>query len=104
MVIQLKRFNNSGHALFRNNIVIDFPIDNLNMRDYMNSYIASDTIYKLYAVICQEGELRGGHYYMYAKDKINNSWYKFDDEHVLFIGSNIELHNATPYLLFYEKC
>jgi len=106
LIIMLKRFYNNGSYLSRNNRVVKFPISNLNISKYCSEYNKLECMYDLYAVVCQSGSLRGGHYIAYVKNMLNNEWYKYDDSNVLHIDSSrIEniLHTNDAYVLFYKR-
>lgn len=103
LIITLKRFTNGLH---RNNKIINFPLNNLNMSKYCNSSNKSEQIYDLYAVVSQSGSLHGGHYVAYVKNMVNNEWYKFDDSNVLHIDKTKItelLHTENSYILFYKN-
>ena len=106
LIILLKRFSNSGMFTSRNDKMVDFPMENLNMGKYSNEYKSLDCTYDLYGVIHQIGMLHGGHYVAYTKNIINNEWYKFDDTNVLHIDSD-KIHDIiksdAAYVLFYKK-
>ena len=98
LIINLKRFNNSRRKIKK---LIDFPIDNLDLRKYCEGYDAHKSIFNLYAICNHSGNLNSGHYYAYCKN-LNNKWYKYNDRNVSLLDeSNIVTSNA--YCLFYKK-
>ena len=97
LIIHLKRFNNNSEKI---NNYIDFPIDELDLKDYCVGYEKNKSKFKLFGICNHIGRLNGGHYFSYCKK--NDNWYKFDDESV----SNISLENIKTqyaYCLFYQK-
>lgn len=125
LIIQLKRFKNEEVKIpvynqYPSNIgyqtkfvqskihsIIDFPMTNLQLTDNYHSVNKKNNhSYDLYAVTDHTGNCGGGHYSSYCKNKINNTWYKFDDEHVYEIPSeNIksELVSEKAYILYYIR-
>lgn len=59
--------------------------------------------YSLYACVRHSGGLEGGHYYSYAKNHINNKWYRFDDDKVYWVEDEEEVLKSNGYILFYER-
>jgi ubiquitin carboxyl-terminal hydrolase 2 len=98
LVIDFKRFN---YEMKKNNILIDFPLENLNLSKYVIGYDTHSYIYDLYGVCNHSGSTMGGHYTAYVKNA-NGKWYHFNDTQVSEIKqSNIVSNKA--YCLFYRK-
>lgn len=103
LIIHFKRFNNS---LRKNDTQIDFPIENLDMKKYINDPYTNDNLYDLYGVIHHSGmSINGGHYIAYVKNMVNNLWYLCNDSDILHIDTNrIEnMVKSGAYILFYKK-
>ena len=107
LIIQLKRFNPD---LTKNTTDINFPIKNLNLKNYLSKDIKNKNAnYNLIGIIAQSGgDLSSGHYIAYTKR--NDKWYKFDDEKINEIkkapSHNIKENDDyiyMPYILFYKK-
>lgn len=97
LIIHLKRFTNDGRKI---NKLIDFPINDLNLKNYCVGYEQNKSKFRLFGICNHIGRLHGGHYFSYCKR--NGKWYKFDDDTVSKIDeSDIKTQNA--YCLFYEK-
>ena len=81
------------------NETIDFPIDNLDMSQYI---IGPDTkaIYELYAVSQHYGSCGGGHYTAICKN--SGKWYDFNDSSVSQ-SSEKNVVSGSAYLLFYRR-
>jgi ubiquitin C-terminal hydrolase len=81
--------------------MISFPIEDLNLSDYVIGYKKDSYHYELYGVINHSGGVLGGHYTCYIKN-INNQWYEFNDSKVSLINTN-QLISPKAYCLFYRK-
>jgi ubiquitin carboxyl-terminal hydrolase 8 len=108
LIIHLKRFNYSG--MWRNKLTtkVDYPIDNLNLDDFVlnnNNKMSekSKNSYHLYAISNHLGTMDGGHYTAMCRHTDNNRWYRFDDTLVKEIKDLSELQTPTSYILFYSK-
>nr|XP_018670070.1 ubiquitin carboxyl-terminal hydrolase 32 [Ciona intestinalis] len=62
----------------------------------------SPPLYDLYAVSCHSGILGGGHYIAYAKNKVNNKWYCYNDSSCKEVSAD-NICVETAYTLFYER-
>jgi ubiquitin carboxyl-terminal hydrolase 8 len=99
LTIDLKRFN----ARFqKNQIYINFPLDNLDLSEYVIGYKKEKYIYELYGVCNHSGGVMGGHYTAYVKNA-NNKWYHFNDTSVSEVGANESIISPKAYVLFYRK-
>ena len=102
LIIHLKRFkiktgifsNNN-----KNNIFIDFPINDLDLSKYVIGPEKNNISYDLYGIIEHIGGLDMGHYI--AKCKNDREWVEFNDSSVDINDNNIVNNNA--YVLFYKK-
>jgi ubiquitin carboxyl-terminal hydrolase 8 len=98
LVIDFKRFNNK---LQKNQILITFPIDYLDLSNYVIGYKSESYKYELYGICNHSGGVMGGHYTAYVKNA-NNKWYHFNDTSVTEIDVN-EIVSTKAYVLFYRK-
>ena len=102
LIIQLKKFKYSNGYFYssndKNDIFIKYPINNLDLSNYIEDKIGNKQKYDLYAVINHHGEISEGHYT--AICKINDNWILFNDSKLSKIDSPI---NKDAYLLFYRK-
>jgi ubiquitin C-terminal hydrolase len=62
----------------------------------------SGTTYNLYAVSNHVGSLSGGHYTAFCKNPISNTWYLFDDRHVVKVADKKHITGNAAYVLFYK--
>lgn len=99
LAIDLKRFNNRFQ---KNQIYINFPIDNLDLSEYIIGYKKDNYIYELYGVCNHSGGVMGGHYTAYVKNS-NGKWYHFNDTSVSEVGINESIISPKAYVLFYRK-
>lgn len=105
LTIHLKRFQSAKSFSDKINMVVDFPIEGLDMKDFVASSLATgnNLIYDLVAVDNHYGGLGGGHYTASAKNFRDNKWYYFNDGRVTPIEDPKECISGAAYLLFYKK-
>jgi ubiquitin C-terminal hydrolase len=85
----------------KNEQMIDFPIDNLDISRFVMSEKDKDNAkYELFAISQHYGSLSSGHYTAFCKNRGN--WYSFDDSHVTKASQDDAVSSAA-YLLFYRK-
>jgi ubiquitin C-terminal hydrolase len=96
LVIDLKRFNSKNQ---KNQILVTFPLDDLNLSDYVIGYKKKSYVYELYGVCNHSGGVFGGHYTAFVKNA-NGKWYHFNDTSVSEVSNII---NTKAYCLFYRK-
>jgi ubiquitin C-terminal hydrolase len=99
LVIDLKRFN--ARQLKLQNL-ITFPLDNLDLSNYVIGYKKKSYIYELYGVCNHSGVVLGGHYTSYVKNA-NNKWYHFNDTSVTEVPIIESIISPKAYVLFYRK-
>lgn len=107
LIIQLKRFSYKQFTRDKIDHFIEFPINNLDLKDFCSESKANlegKAIYDLYGVINHFGGILGGHYTCCTKTVYKNNqygWRTFDDSNVDDIDeSSIVTSNA--YILFYR--
>jgi ubiquitin C-terminal hydrolase len=109
LMIQFKRFAYSLQGCVKNDMMVSFPLNNLNMTPYLTPHAEAgrrnllelqhlikqdnshrpfpksksipqtDDIYDLFAVISHLGTFYDGHYITHAKDATRNTWFCFND-------------------------
>ena len=99
LVIDLKRFNSRNQ---KNQILIDFPLDNLDLSNYVIGYKKTSYVYELYGICNHSGSAYGGHYTSYVKNA-NGKWYHFNDTNVIEVSSIESMISPKAYVLFYRK-
>ncbi|OBA17009.1 cysteine proteinase [Metschnikowia bicuspidata var. bicuspidata NRRL YB-4993] len=105
LTIHLKRFQSARHFSDKIDMVVDFPIEGLDMSEFVssNSLKQEPLIYDLVAVDEHYGGLGGGHYTASAKNFRDGKWYKFNDSRVTAIEDPQDCVTGAAYLLFYKK-
>ena len=99
LTIDFKRFNSRNQ---KNQILISFPLDNLDLSKYVIGYKKNSYIYELYGVCNHSGGVLGGHYTAYVKNA-NGKWYHFNDTSVSEIALVDSIISPKAYCLFYRK-
>ena len=99
LVIDFKRFNARNQ---KNQILISFPLDNLDLSEYVIGYKKNSFKYELYGICNHSGNVLGGHYTSYVKNS-NGKWYHFNDTSVSEVGLIESLVSTKAYCLFYRK-
>jgi ubiquitin carboxyl-terminal hydrolase 8 len=98
LFIQLKRFHNNKKL----NDFISFPLNNLDLKNYSDSYEKNDCIYNLIGVVHHYGNIHFGHYISFIKDE-ENKWFCCNDETISKITDFKKIMNNDAYLLLYQK-
>ena len=98
LVIDFKRFNSRNQ---KNQILITFPLDNLDLSKYVVGYKKNSYVYELYGVCNHSGGPLGGHYTSYVKNA-NDKWYHYNDSDVKEINAD-SIISPKAYCLFYRK-
>jgi len=100
LILCLKRFSPDGSIKLEN--LIDFPIDNFNLSNYVCGYNPSSYLYDLYAVCNHIGGVNGGHYTAFVKHA-DNKWVHFNDTIIENIDNISQIVTPMAYCLFYRK-
>jgi len=100
LVISLKRFSPDGKQKMNN--LIDFPLEQLDLSNYVRGYNASTYKYNLYGVCNHSGGVMGGHYTAFTKHA-DNTWIHFNDTHVETVTNPANVVTPLAYCLFYRK-
>ena len=88
----------------KNNTLIHFPIQQLDMTKYVYEQTPNSPIqinYELYGIGCHFGTISTGHYTCYVKNK--NNWYFCNDDNVKQVINPIKMIDPNVYCLFYRK-
>ncbi|CAN8017254.1 unnamed protein product [Ixodes persulcatus] len=102
LIIHLKRFSYNRFWRDKIDTLVEFPISNLRMHDYIINQKHGPAVYDLIAVANHYGGMGGGHYTAYAKNKETEQWYYFDDNSVSPATEDNVVSKAA-YVLFYAK-
>jgi len=99
LVIDIKRFNYKNQ---KNQILVTFPLVNLDLTRYIDGYNNNNYIYDLYAVCNHSGSVLGGHYTAFIKNA-NGKWYHYNDTKVTEISLEQQIISPKAYCFFYRK-
>jgi ubiquitin carboxyl-terminal hydrolase 8 len=99
LVVDFKRFNSKNQ---KNQSFISFPLDNLDLSQYVVGYKKNTYIYDLYGVCNHSGGVLGGHYTSYVKNA-NGKWYHYNDNNVSEVALLNSIVSPKAYCLFYRK-
>uniref|UniRef100_A0A803WG82 Ubiquitin carboxyl-terminal hydrolase n=1 Tax=Ficedula albicollis TaxID=59894 RepID=A0A803WG82_FICAL len=102
LVVHLKRFSYNRYWRDKLDTVVEFPIRGLNMSEFVCDPRAGSYVYDLIAVSNHYGAMGVGHYTAYAKNKVNDKWYYFDDSSVS-VASEDQIVTKAAYVLFYQR-
>uniref|UniRef100_A0A3P9JR32 Ubiquitin carboxyl-terminal hydrolase 8 n=1 Tax=Oryzias latipes TaxID=8090 RepID=A0A3P9JR32_ORYLA len=101
LLVHLKRFSYEGRWKQKLQTSVDFPLDNLDLTQYVIGPKQTLKRYYLYGVSNHYGGLDGGHYTAYCKNATKQRWYKFDDHEVSEISTS-SVKSSAAYILFYS--
>jgi len=101
LVLDLKRINAVNHNN-KNQILVDFPLTDLDLSKYVLGYKKDSYVYDLYGICNHNGGTFGGHYTAFVKNA-NGKWYHFNDTNVTEVRNNADLITPRAYCFFYRK-
>jgi ubiquitin C-terminal hydrolase len=99
LVVDIKRFTSTNR---KNQMLIDFPLENLDLSKYVIGYNKNDYVYDLFGVSNHSGSVMGGHYTSFIKNA-NGRWYHYNDTSVSEVGLQQQIITPKAYCLFYRK-
>jgi hypothetical protein len=99
-IICLKRFSGSNSYWGKNDALVDFPINNMDMKDFVCGPDKEYSKYDLFAVSQHYGGCGGGHYTAICKNF--GKWYNYNDSSVSR-GSENHIVSSAAYVLFYRR-
>ncbi|XP_014008191.1 ubiquitin carboxyl-terminal hydrolase 15 isoform X5 [Salmo salar] len=102
LVVHLKRFSYSRYMRDKLDSLVDFPLSDMEMSEFLIDPNAGPCCYDLIAVSNHYGGMGGGHYTAYAKNKDDNKWYNFDDSSVSPANED-QIVSKAAYVLFYQR-
>ncbi|XP_049846278.1 ubiquitin carboxyl-terminal hydrolase 4-like isoform X2 [Schistocerca gregaria] len=102
LIIHLKRFSYSKYRRDKIDTHVDFPLRELDMSSYVINSEHPPAVYDLIGVCNHYGGMGGGHYTAYAKNRLDEKWYCFDDNSVTDISEQSVVSHAA-YVLFYMR-
>ncbi|KKY23376.1 putative ubiquitin c-terminal hydrolase [Diplodia seriata] len=102
LVVHLKRFGANRGFRDKVDILVDFPIEGLDISERVGLSEGKPLIYDLFAVDNHFGGLGGGHYTAVAKNFYDGQWYDYNDS-MVSKKSPSNLVSGSAYLLFYRR-
>ena len=100
LMICLKRFSNQRRFSWeKDNSFIDFPINNMDLKDYVIAD-KENVKYDLYAVSQHFGGVGGGHYTAVCKNL--GKWYNYNDSSC-YPTNEKDVVSSSAYVLFYRR-
>uniref|UniRef100_A0A672IT68 Ubiquitin carboxyl-terminal hydrolase n=1 Tax=Salarias fasciatus TaxID=181472 RepID=A0A672IT68_SALFA len=102
LVVHLKRFSYSRYMRDKLDSLVDFPLRDLDMSEFLINPNAGPCRYDLIAVSNHYGGMGGGHYTAYAKNKDDDKWYNYDDSSVSPANED-QIVSKAGYVLFYQR-
>ncbi|KAH6668752.1 hypothetical protein B0J14DRAFT_566408 [Halenospora varia] len=104
LVMHLKRFSSAGFRRDKLDVVVDFPIEGLDLTSrVIETEEGKNEIYDLFAVDNHFGGLGGGHYTAMAKNFFDGEWYDYNDSSVSKMRDPTTAVSRAAYLLFYRR-
>ena len=100
LILCFKRFTKSSYFWEKNEEEIDFPINNLDMKDYVVGPDKEQSVYDLFAVSQHSGSSSFGHYTALCKNF--NNWYSYNDSSVSISKPEYAV-SSQAYVLFYRR-
>ena len=102
----MHRFSFDGIWRKKLNTCVDFPLESLDMRDFMFRVDQNtNTLYDLTGVVNHTGTLEGGHYTATCRNPRKSKWFKFDDTDVSDLtAADVRTQKtfAAGYVFFYS--
>uniref|UniRef100_A0A2K5F701 ubiquitinyl hydrolase 1 n=1 Tax=Aotus nancymaae TaxID=37293 RepID=A0A2K5F701_AOTNA len=102
LLVHLKRFSYDGRWKQKLQTSVDFPLENLDLSQYVIGPKNNLKKYNLFSVSNHYGGLDGGHYTAYCKNAARQRWFKFDDHEVSDISVSC-VKSSAAYILFYTS-
>ncbi|XP_035469918.2 ubiquitin carboxyl-terminal hydrolase 15-like isoform X2 [Scophthalmus maximus] len=102
LVVHLKRFSYSRYMRDKLDSLVDFPLRDLDMSEFLINPNAGPCRYDLIAVSNHYGGMGGGHYTAYANNKDDGKWYNFDDSSASPANED-QIVSKAGYVLFYQR-
>lgn len=103
LVIHLKRFHFSATHRTKIGWLVDFPLQELSLDEFIINPDVKGAKYELFAVANHMGGLSSGHYTAHAKCDVTSKWYTFDDSNVSKVKDSKHVVNTSAYVLFYRR-
>jgi len=100
LLLHIKRFNKNNFFLEKNHTIVNFPIKNLDMKNYTTAQIPVK--YDLVSNIIHEGQPDKGSYSVHIQNRGDEQWYEMQDLVVKKILPEL-IAVSEAYLQIYEQ-
>uniref|UniRef100_A0A0K0FUK1 Ubiquitin carboxyl-terminal hydrolase n=1 Tax=Strongyloides venezuelensis TaxID=75913 RepID=A0A0K0FUK1_STRVS len=103
LVIHKKRFAYVNGCCDKNNVYVDFDINDFNVSSFVHEQNVNNVkcLYDLYAVVNHMGTLNSGHYTSYVRS--GDQWLECDDDTVTPMSdTNHDIKTKTAFMLYYR--
>ena len=100
LIICFKRFIKESYRWEKNDDYVEFPINNLDMKNFIIGPDKEHSKYDLFAVSQHYGSTGGGHYTAVCKN--DGNWFSYDDSSCHETSPN-SCQNSAAYVLFYRR-
>ncbi|XP_061077155.1 ubiquitin carboxyl-terminal hydrolase 8-like isoform X1 [Conger conger] len=102
LLVHLKRFSYEGRWKQKLQTAVDYPLENLDLGQYVIGPKHILKRYHLFGVSNHYGGLDGGHYTAYCRNPAKQRWFKFDDHEVTDIPAS-SVKSSAAYIFFYSS-
>ena len=102
MCICLTRFNRKGKKYTKNDELVEFPLENLDMGKYICGPDKNYSKYDLFAISQHFGGMGSGHYTAVCKN-VDGFWYNYDDVNIRRITNLKKICTNAAYVLFFRR-
>nr|XP_023669613.1 ubiquitin carboxyl-terminal hydrolase 8 isoform X2 [Paramormyrops kingsleyae] len=102
LLVHLKRFSYDGRWKQKLQTYVDFPLENLDLMQYVIGPKQGLKKYNLYAMSNHYGGLDGGHYTAFCRNTTRQRWFKFDDHEVTELSTS-SVKSSAAYIFFYTS-
>ena len=97
----MRRFKANNFFKEKNPTIVNFPLQGLDMRDYVTGPQRS-TRYNLVASVRHEGEMEKGQWSAYVQNKGDGRWFEINDITVTEVMPQL-ISVSEAYLQIYEQ-
>ncbi|XP_072948645.1 uncharacterized protein [Epargyreus clarus] len=102
LVLHLKRFSPTERFRGKLSVLVEFPLNSLDMSPFAAAPAPQAAMYNLYAVSNHSGTTYSGHYTAYCKHPYTGDWHEYNDSRVTPINPR-DVVSPEAYVLFYER-
>ena len=100
LIICFKRFVKESYRWEKNDDEVEFPINDLDLKNFVIGPDKEHSKYDLFAVSQHYGSTGFGHYTAVCKN--NGNWYSYNDSSVHSISTS-DIVSSAAYVLFYRR-